>query len=108
VSSLAQRERGRRLPGTRLGHHENGPAPEFERGDVYVAVHQCEIEFDSGRAFLEDPVSRLMILPEVRSWFSASDLSEPLSYVADAIDRYWSEDKMALTMQVGCASARKP
>jgi hypothetical protein len=76
--------------------------------DVYVAVHQCEIEFDSGRAFLEDPVSRLMILPEVRSWFSASDLSEPLSYVADAIDRYWSEDKMALTMQVGCASARKP
>ena len=76
--------------------------------DVDVEIRQVMIPFDSGRAFVEDPVSRLMILPEVRSWLPLADTKRPLEYVRDAIDRYWSETKLELTLNVGAASARCP
>lgn len=76
--------------------------------DIDVEIRQTELPFDSGRAFIEDPVSRLLILPELRSWLSVTDLKGPLEYVRDAIDKYWSEGKLGLTLNVGCASARKP
>jgi hypothetical protein len=76
--------------------------------DVDVEIRQTQLTFDSGRAFIEDPVSRLLILPELKNWLSSADLKKPLEYVRDAIDRYWSEGKLELTLHVGCASARKP
>jgi SAM-dependent methyltransferase len=76
--------------------------------DIDVEIRQTSLTFDSGRAFMEDPVSRLMIIPEVRTWLDIADLKRPLDYVRDAIDKYWSEGKLELTLNVGCASARKP
>jgi ubiquinone/menaquinone biosynthesis C-methylase UbiE len=76
--------------------------------DVDVEIRQTTLTFDSGRAFVEDPVSRLLILPEVRAWIGVEDVTKPLSYVRDAIDKYWSEGKLELSVNVGCASARKP
>lgn len=76
--------------------------------DIDVEIRQTTLSFDSGRAFIEDPVSRLMIIPEVRTWLEINDLKKPLEYVRDAIDKYWSEGKLELTLNVGCASARKP
>ena len=76
--------------------------------DVDVEIRQTSLVFDSGRAFVEDPVSRLLILPEVRAWIGVDDVTKPLSYVRDAIDKYWSEGKLELSLNVGCASARKP
>jgi ubiquinone/menaquinone biosynthesis C-methylase UbiE len=76
--------------------------------DVDVEVRQITIPFDSGRAFVDDPVSRLLILPEVRSWLPLADTKRPLEYVREAIDRYWSESKLELSLNVGAASARCP
>lgn len=86
-------------------------AEELEQvglGDVDVEIRQTSLTFDSGRAFIEDPVSRLLILPEVKAWIGVDDVTKPLSYVRDAIDKYWSEGKLELSLNVGCASARKP
>jgi SAM-dependent methyltransferase len=77
-------------------------------GDVDVEIRQTSLTFDSGRAFVEDPVSRLLILPEVKAWIGVEDVAKPLAYVRDAIDKYWSEGKLELSLNVGCASARKP
>jgi len=76
--------------------------------DVDVEIRQTSLVFDSGRAFVEDPVSRLLILPEVKAWIGVDDVARPLTYVRDAIDKYWSEGKLELSLNVGCASARKP
>ena len=76
--------------------------------DVDVEIRQTSLTFDSGRAFVEDPVSRLLILPEVKAWIGVEDVTKPLAYVRDAIDKYWSEGKLELSLNVGCASARKP
>jgi len=76
--------------------------------DIDVEIRQTQLPFDSGRAFIEDPVSRLMIIPEVRTWLGDHELQKPLEYVRDAIDKYWSEGKLELSLNVGCASARRP
>jgi trans-aconitate methyltransferase len=86
--------------------HEELEAAGLE--DVDVEIRQTELTFDSGRAFIEDPVTRLFIIPELKTWLNVSDLARPLDYVRDAIDRYWSESKLELQLNVGCASARKP
>ncbi|HEV8248131.1 MAG TPA: class I SAM-dependent methyltransferase [Polyangiaceae bacterium] len=76
--------------------------------DIDVEIRQTTLPFDSGRAFVEDPVNRLLILPELRAWLGVEDMQKPLEYVRDAIDRYWSESKLELSVNVGCASARVP
>jgi SAM-dependent methyltransferase len=76
--------------------------------DVDVEIRQTLLPFDSGRAFIEDPVTRLQILPELRTWLGEHELRRPLDYVRDAIDKYWSEGKLELALNVGCASARVP
>lgn len=75
--------------------------------DTDVEIRQTVLSFDSGRAFVEDPVSRLLIQPELRSELGL-DLTRALEYVREAIDKYWSEAKFELSLNVGCASARKP
>jgi hypothetical protein len=34
------------------------------------------------------------------------DVEWPLSYVRDAIDKYWSDGTFEVTVNVGCASGR--
>jgi SAM-dependent methyltransferase len=76
--------------------------------DVDVEIRQTELAFDTGRSFLEDPVTRLLIIPELRSALDVLDLRLPLEYAREAIDKYWSETQFGLSLNVGCASARKP
>ena len=76
--------------------------------DIDVKLQHKELEFESGRALIEDPAMRLLILPEIRTWVQIENLAPALDYLAQAVDKYWSEDKLSLTLNVGCASARKP
>ena len=76
--------------------------------DVDVEVVTTELKFPGGRAFIEDPTTRLLIVPELESALGKFDLGSPLTYVCDAIDEYWAESDFSLTVKVGCASARCP
>ena len=51
---------------------------------------------------------RLLILPEIRTWMNVENLDSALDYLSLAVDKYWSEDRLSLSLNVGCASARKP
>jgi hypothetical protein len=74
---------------------------------VDVELRTTTLEFQSGRAFFEDPIARLLVLPELRASF-AIDAAEPaLAYVREAIDKYWSEAAFTLTVNVGCGSGRR-
>ena len=65
------------------------------------------LTYKGGRDFFEDPVTRLLLLPELRLNMNMGDLEEAFEYVSDAIDRYWSDSAFELTVQVGCASGRR-
>ncbi len=75
--------------------------------DVDVEIRQTTLSFDSGRALLEDPICRLLIVPELRACLGMGDLRRPLDYLREAVDKYWSEGSFELTVNVGCASARR-
>jgi SAM-dependent methyltransferase len=77
----------------------------FQYVDADMRTHT--LKFRSGRDFFEDPVVRLLILPEVRMNLNLPDPDKPLLYIRDAIDKYWSEGTFELTVNVGCASGRK-
>jgi SAM-dependent methyltransferase len=79
----------------------------FGLGDVDVEIRHTQLAFDNGRALIEDPVCRLLIMPEVRAGLPDSSLQRPLEYLRDAIDKYWSASRFELTVNVGCASARR-
>jgi SAM-dependent methyltransferase len=74
---------------------------------VDVEVRTSVLKFKSGRDFFEDPVTRLLLLPEFRINLGIGDLERPLSYVREAIDKYWSDGTFELTVNVGCASGRR-
>ena len=83
---------------------------EFETvglGDVDVEIRHTQLEFENGRALVEDPVCRLLILPEIQAGLGDFPLQKPMEYVRDAIDKYWSASRFELTVNVGCASARR-
>jgi SAM-dependent methyltransferase len=75
--------------------------------DVYVDVRQISLSFPNGRAFTEDPSTRLMVLPEQEAYMGATDFFEPLAYVNDAIGSYWSGRDFELSLMIGTATARK-
>jgi SAM-dependent methyltransferase len=77
----------------------------FDYVDVELRPHT--LKFQSGRDFFEDPVARLLILPEVRLNLDLADLERPFQYLRDAIDKYWSDSEFELTVNVGCASGRR-
>jgi len=82
---------------------------EFEAAgfvDVDVEVRTLSLPFPNGRAFFEDPITRLLILPELQSWITSTDLTRPMIYVRDAMDKYWSEADVEISVNIGCASAR--
>jgi hypothetical protein len=74
---------------------------------IDVELRPMSLGFQSGRDLMEDPIMRLVILPEIRSALGMDDLTTPMRYVEDAINRYWSEETFELTLNVGCASARR-
>ncbi len=74
---------------------------------VDVEIRTSVLKFNSGRDFFEDPVTRLLLLPEFRINLGIEDLEAPLEYVRDAIDKYWSDGTFELTVNVGCASGRR-
>ncbi len=75
--------------------------------DVDVEIRNLELKFDSGRAFADDPVTRLQLVPDLCVELELSDFALPLAYLRDAIDRYWSEHEFGLVVNVGCASGRR-
>lgn len=75
--------------------------------DVDVEVRQESLRFDNGRSLVEDPISRLLVIPEIRRSLGGRDLQRPIEYLREAVDRYWSEAQFELTVNVGCASARR-
>jgi hypothetical protein len=80
-----------------------------ERGFDFVDVtlRPTTLTFQSGRDFFEDPITRLLILPEVRLNLNLDESDKPLAYVREAIDKYWSESPFELTINVGCATGRR-
>lgn len=77
--------------------------------DVDVDVQLLAVSFDGGRQFLEDPITRLLVFPDVRASLPihAAVLEAALQYLHEAVGRYWSEGAFELTVNVGCASARR-
>jgi len=96
-----------------------------EAGFEYVEmdVSTRKLEFDGGRGFFEDPVTRLLLLPEFRVNLlvdpatgrfpssppppPGSHAVDPWAYVRDAIDKYWSGETFELTVNVGVVSGRR-
>jgi SAM-dependent methyltransferase len=74
---------------------------------VESTVRPTVLRFRSGRDFFEDPVVRLLILPEVKLLHGLEDGGRVLSYVREAIDKYWSDGMFELTVNVGCATGRR-
>ena len=74
---------------------------------VDVTLRPTTLSFRSGRDFFEDPIARMLILPDVRLHLGLDDPERPLSYVREAIDKYWSDGTFELSVSVGCATGRK-
>lgn len=78
--------------------------------DIDVDVSLIAISFASGRELIEDPIWRLMVLADTAAILPVDPavLDPAFRYVEDAIQKYWSEGVLELTINVGCASGRKP
>lgn len=77
--------------------------------DVQVDVELLSVPFDTGRDFAAHPLFRLIVAPELTSMMeSTEDVHNALEYAKSAIGMYWSEGQFDLTVNLGCASARKP
>ncbi len=76
--------------------------------EVDVDMRQVTLKFGSGLEFFEDPITRLMVVPDLEMLLGLDDLTRPMDYVRGAIDRYWSEFPFELSINIGCASARGP
>src|SRR6185369_3267600 len=87
-------------------------AEEFEDAgltEVDVDVQLIAVSFNNGREFLEDPIARLLVFPEMRVLLALDPelAGTCFRYVQDAIAKYWSEGVFELTVNVGCASGRR-
>jgi SAM-dependent methyltransferase len=77
----------------------------FEYVDVDLRMRT--LRFANGRDFFDDPVTRLLLLPEFRVNLAMRDIDAPLGYVREAIDKYWSDGEFELTVNVGVVSGRR-
>lgn len=84
--------------------HELGAAG-FRK--VNVEVHQRSLRYPSGRAYYEDPIVRLLLRPALASLLPPDLGVDPVAYLRDAIDKYWSDGSFELPVQVGVASCRR-
>ncbi len=74
---------------------------------VEVEIRPATLTFKSGRDFFEDPIARLVFLPEFGINLALENLEGPFGYIEDAIDKYWSDATFGLTVNVGCVSGRR-
>lgn len=77
---------------------------------VEIEAQQRTLRFPSGRAFFDDPVTRLMVMSEFRAGGVVETTVrgvEPFAYVRDAIDKYWSAGTFSMTVNVGIVSGRR-
>ncbi|MET0591978.1 MAG: class I SAM-dependent methyltransferase [Polyangiaceae bacterium] len=74
---------------------------------VDVDLRPVSLAFRSGRDLMEDPIMRLLVLPDIWATLAIEDVLAPMRYVEEAINRYWSEETFELTVNVGCASGRR-
>ncbi len=72
----------------------------FERGELRLPI-------DSGRALLEDPACRFFVFPQISDWLDGEDLSQAMAYVAKAVDKYWSDERLELEVKMLAVSARR-
>jgi SAM-dependent methyltransferase len=78
----------------------------FEYVDVDVRTRT--LHFETGRGFFEDPLTRIMLLPEFRVNLGMGDaVDKHFGYVREAIDKYWSDGTFELTVNVGVVSGRR-
>ena len=75
--------------------------------EVEIVVDLAGIRFENGRDFLEDPIRRLVVGPDIRSSLPEDDVDEAIAYAAEAIGYYWSEIPFELSVNIGLVSARK-
>lgn len=85
---------------------------EFEEAgltEVDVDVQLVAVSFSNGREFLDDPIAKLMVFPDMRAILPIEDkiMAPCMRYLHDAISKYWSEGVFELTVNVGCASGRR-
>ena len=71
--------------------------------DVDVDLRPTSLRFKSARDFFESPATRLLILPALHMPLEGT----ALTYVKDAIAKYWSDTDFDLSLNVACATARK-
>jgi SAM-dependent methyltransferase len=81
-------------------------------GFEFVEVDACArtLPFASGRDFFADPITRLLLLPELRVNLALKPSSapvDPFDYVRDAIDKYWSDGGFEVTVNVGVVGGRR-
>jgi hypothetical protein len=74
---------------------------------VDIDLRPVSLAFRSGRDLMEDPIMRLLVLPDIWSTLALEDVEAPMHYVEEAINRYWSEETFELTVNVGCVSGRR-
>jgi SAM-dependent methyltransferase len=77
--------------------------------EVDVDVQLIAVSFNDGREFLDDPIAKLLVFPEMSVLLALDKELQGscLKYVHDAISKYWSEGVFELTVNVGCASGRR-
>ncbi len=83
---------------------------EMERagfGWVDVEVKQRTLKFKDGHDFFDDPITRLLLLPEFRLNLGLDDTSAPMDYLREAIDAYFRPGGFELGVQAGCVTGRK-
>jgi SAM-dependent methyltransferase len=74
---------------------------------VEVSLRPTILGFRSGRDFFEDPVTRMLVLPDMQLNLGLADPDPAFDYVREAIDKYWSDGTFEVTVNVGCATGRR-
>lgn len=74
---------------------------------VEIETKARTLKFQSGRDFFEDPITRLMLVPEFRLNLALRDVDAVFAYVRDAVDKYFSRSTFDLSLNVTSLSARR-
>ncbi|MFO0680104.1 MAG: methyltransferase domain-containing protein [Polyangiaceae bacterium] len=77
----------------------------FRFVDIVSRTHV--VKFQGGRDVFEDPLMRLLVLPQIARDLGPGRHGKPFAYVREAIDKYWSDGPFELTVQVGAVTARR-
>ena len=79
--------------------------------DCSVNVELLSVAFETGKDFANHPLFRLVIAPEIAALIgdpADAVVAAAIDYAKGAITKYWSEGQFDLTVNLGCAIARKP